>query len=214
MKLQKRSFLLLEILIALTLLSFLLSCLFNAMAQGIKVEVTIGESRKTLLARQHLQTRLQDLFLSIAPTNLPPIYTQVFPQEKKESLMIHFDNGIDPNPSFSGPILGRIYLDEEHNLALALWPIGKENKNKPWRKEILLKGVSQFQFQFLGQKQKKEDESINANLAWHKLWPKNRLEVPAMIRLSLYQNNVELQFAFFLTTAEPLITYFEEGYQS
>lgn len=184
------------------------------MAQGIKSEMRVTDARKILFARQQLQSRLQDLFLSIAPDHLPSMYTKIFPPQQKTSLILYFDNGIDPDPAFSGPILGRIYIDEENNLALGLWPLEKEKKNRPWRKEILLDHVTHFEFEFLGQKQKKEDKAITATLAWHKLWPKKRMETPSMIRLSIVQNDLTLLFAFFLTHAEPLITYWEEGYQS
>lgn len=214
MTLRKRSFILLEILISLSLLAILLSFLFNAMAEQIKAEVRVSDARKILLARQQLQSRLQDLFLSITPAHFPPIYTKIFPNQKKASLILYFDNGIDPDPAFSGPILGRVYIDEENNLALGLWPLEKEKKNRPWRKEILLSHVTDFSFQFLGQKQKKEDKAITPTLAWHKFWPKKRMEIPSMLRLSIFQNDLQLDFAFFLTNAEPFVTYWEEGYQS
>jgi type II secretory pathway pseudopilin PulG len=213
MERRKKSFVLLEIIISLGLLSILLSFLFSAMASGIKVEAKIENARRILMERQHLQSRLQDLFLSIHPLYLPPIYTKTFPREKKESLIVCFDHGIDPDPSFSGPLLGRIYLDKDHNLVLCLWPIEK-GKQKAWRKEILLERVSHFQFQFLGEKQKKEDEAVTASLAWHKLWPKKRLETPSMIRLSVTQDKTNLSWAFFLSQAEPFVTYWQEGYRS
>lgn len=211
---RKKTFILLEILISLALLSILLSFLFHSMTEGIKAEVSVSKARQALLMRQRAQSRLQDLFLSIAPTQIPPLYTKTFSSEKKESLILYFDNGIDPDPSFSGPVLGRIYLDEKNNLALGLWPLEQEKKTRAWRKEILLNHVTHFQFQFLGQKEKKEDKSVNATLAWHRLWPKRRMEIPSMIRLSVTQNEVEISFAFFLTTSEPFITYWEEGYRS
>lgn len=211
---RKRSFILLEILISLALLSILISFLFTSMAQGIKAEVSLSSARKNLLARQRTQSRLQDLFLSITPIHLPPLYTKTFPQEKKDSLIVYFDNGIDPDPLFSGPVLGRIYLDEKNHLALTLWPIDTKGQIRPWRKEILLDHVSHFQFQFLGQKQQKEAQSVNATLAWHKCWSKKRIETPSMIRLSVIQDEQEISFAFFLTTSEPFITYWEEGYHS
>jgi type II secretory pathway pseudopilin PulG len=206
---KKKCFLLLEILISLSLLSILLTFLFHSMAQGIKMEERVEQARTILLARQRLQTRLQDLFLTVTPEHLPPIYTLVFPDEKKASLVVYFDHGIDPNPTFSGPVLGRIYLDEESNLVLAIWPLEKEKRNRPWRKEILLRHVTHFQFEFLGQRQKKEDVAVGNDLAWYQQWPKKRLEIPSMIRLAITQNKTKLLFAFFLTTSEPFITYWE-----
>lgn len=184
------------------------------MADGIKVEEKLSFARNSLLERQHLQGRLQDLFLSITPSQLPPIYTKNFPNEKNESVVVYFDHGLDPDPLFSGEVTGRIYLDKDKNLNLAIWPLEKTEKNRPWRKEILMKGVSHFQFQFLGEKQTKDDKAISANWAWHKRWSKKRMEIPAMIRLSITQEDKEISFAFFLTKAEPFITYWKEKYTS
>ena len=206
---KKRNFILLEIMIGLTLLSILLTFLFHAMSQGIKMEMRVDEARKILFKRQHLQSRLQDLFLSLTPNRLPPLYTKLFPNEKKESLILYFDHGIDPDPQFSGPLLGRIYLEGDGKLVLAMWPLEKESKK--WRKEILLDGVDYFQFQFLGQKEKKEDDEIGPNFAWHKMWPKNRGASPSILRLTVSQNEVESSFAFFLSKGEPFITYWHNS---
>jgi hypothetical protein len=177
------------------------------MTEGIRAEVRISKIRQILLERQHLQTRLQDLFLSTTPTQLPYIYTKRFPKEKMDSLIFYFDNGIDPDPAFSGPVLGRIYLDEKKRLALALWPIENKTQSRPWRKEILFHNVTRFQFQFLGAKQTKQDVTITDHLSWNQQWPQHIIETPCMIRLSLFQEKEEVAFAFFLTNVEPLITY-------
>jgi hypothetical protein len=210
----KRNLMLLEILIGLGLLSLLLHFLFHSMTQGMKMEASLNQTRQIMLGRQHLQSRLQDLFLSLVPNQMPPLYTKAFPKEKKESLLLYFDNGVDPDPLFSGPVLGRIYLDEQNRLVLNLWPTEKKLKNRPWRKEILLENVSHFQFQFLGRKQTKEDLAVTAALAWQKHWSKQKTETPSMIRLSITQKDQEILFAFFLIGPEPRIVLVEKGMAS
>jgi type II secretory pathway pseudopilin PulG len=196
-------------MIALGLLAILLAFLFYSMGQMIKTDTKIERLKAQIQARQHLQIRLQDLFLTITSAHLPALYT--LPKEKNENtkeLIIYFDHGIDPDPSFSGPIIGHLYLDEQSNLCLMKWPL--ENGNRSWRKEILISNVQTFHFHFLGQKQKEEGLSISANLAWHTNWPKERVDIPSIIRLYLTHEQENFSFAFFLTTSDPFITYREE----
>jgi type II secretory pathway pseudopilin PulG len=207
---KKRAFLLIEILISLALMSILLSFLFTAMSRSSHFKAKIDKARSVLIERQHLQIRLQDLFLAIQDASL---YTKSLHKEKRESLIAIFDHGIDPDPAFSGPILSRIYLDESHNLCLALWPLEDEKKKLLWRNEILLKNVDDYQFQFLGGKTGKNLVVVNSELAWHSHWSKKQSANPSMIRLLVQSQGVPLSFAFFLASPEPIITYWEEGYQ-
>lgn len=167
--------------------------------------------------RGHLQTRLQTILTSIDRGSMDPFfYTKLFEKEKTISLVTIFDNGIDPDPAFSGSIVGRIYLDRENNLSLATWPLTQE-KNRPWRKEILFPGVKSFAFEFLGDKTpvehgtKETSRSINATLAWKSSWPKTVHKVPGIIRLTLFEETTEkpIQYAFILPVSEPFITYLE-----
>ena len=200
-----------EILIGLTLMSILLAFLFTSMTRSAQFETKIEAARGALVQRQHLQARLQDIFLSIRDSSL---YTKRLPGDKTESLIAIFDHGIDPDPDFSVPILARIYLDANQNLSLALWPLEKEKKKRPWRNEILLSNVDEFQFHLLGKKTEPGNAPVNAKLAWYNKWPQKRLENPSMIRLMIRQNGVPLNYAFFTPDQESFVTYWEEGYRS
>lgn len=167
-------------------------------------------------ARNHLQTRLQTILTTLSHDQPEgSFYTKQIAKELNSSLIAIFDNGIDPEPAFSGTCLGRIYLDEEKNLCLATWPIHAEKK-RPWRKEILLSNVDRFEFEFLGKITANEHAKmekirpITPNLAWRSLWPKAHGEIPSMIRLNVEQDKQRVQFAFILPTKEPFITYEEK----
>lgn len=146
----------------------------------------------------------------------PFFYTKQFEKETHPSLIAIFDNGIDPDPAFSGPIIGRIYLDRDKNLSLATWPLTKD-KNRPWRKEILFPHVSDFEFEFLGEQSaaehgtKENSRPITAKYAWKSTWPKAVHMVPGIIRLTLLEENSNkpLRYAFILPVSEPFITYSE-----
>jgi hypothetical protein len=191
-------------------MSILFSFLFTAMSRSSHFKAKIDNARGILLERQQLQIRLQDLFLSIQDASL---YTKTLNKEKRESLIATFDHGVDPDPAFSGPVLSRIYLDEAKNLCLALWPLETEEKKRPWRNEILLKNVDDFHFQFLGKKTDHNIGIVNSTLAWYDRWSKKRPENPSMIRLRVESQGAPLSFAFFLSSPEPIVTYWEEGYK-
>lgn len=192
-------------------MSILLSFLFTAYGRAAQFGVKIESARKTLLEREHLAARLQDIFLSMHDSSL---YTKRFPKEKCDSLVGVFDNGIDPDPAFSGPVLARLYLDDKHNLALALWPLEKEKGKRHWRNEILLPNVDDFHFHMLGKKTEPPLASVNASLAWYGKWPELRPENPSMLRLFVKQNGVPLFYAFFFANPEPIAVYWEGGFRS
>ena len=181
------------------------------MTRSAQFETKIEKARSALLERQHLQTRLQDLFLTIKESSL---YTKKLSGDEKESLIAIFDHGIDPEPAFSGPVLARIYVDEKHRLALALWPIDKQKKNRAWRNEILFSNVDEVEFQFLGNKAEEGIAPVNSQLAWHSRWSGKRGENPSMVRLKIQQNGESLAYAFFFSSPEPIATYWEGGFRS
>lgn len=179
----------------------MLTFLFSFFVESAKVEKKIDAARVEIASRQRLQMRLQSLFTSLKRGNFQPtFYTKIFPEEENASLITLFDNGIDPDPAFSGAVLSRIYLDEENNLSLVLWPVEKE-KTRPWRKEILLSNVTSFSFEFMKA----------SPLGWQPNWQKSP-EIPSLIRLTVRTSQKEpLKFAFILPSAEPMPTYFPAG---
>jgi len=207
-KRSKKTFLLFEILIALSLMGMLISLLFSFLVQTMRVEKKMQLARSTILERQTVQVRLQDLLISLSPDSLrPTLYTKRFPEEEKESLVALFDNGIDPEPLFSGKVIGRIYLDKNHDLCLVYWPYNPM-KNRPWRKEILCSNIEDVSFQFLETNEKMDPKDTGqAKSLWQQSLPKDMNRVPSIVRMSLKQQNTTFQFAFHIPNAEPVATY-------
>ena len=213
----KRSFMLLELIIALGLIAILLTVLFRFFAGSVRMDHKVDEARAALYEREHLQTRLSSMLTSIVPRSTLPsqsgssFYTI---DEKTPGLVAIFDNGIDPDPAFSGPILGKVFIDAKSNLTLALWPLEKGEK-KLYRQEVLLPHVQNMSFQFLAKKNLQQIDSkaipINASLEWRTNWPKHRWDIPSIIRVTLRQNEQEISFAFSLPFIEPIVTYHELG---
>ncbi len=194
------------------LTAILLSCLFSFWAGSAKVEVRLQRTREQGLARAYVQTRLEQIFTNlVAEDPKGSIYT------KDSDLVVVFNNGIDPDPSFSGPILAKIYLDEEQNLALALWPIEEvKKKERIWRKEVLLRNVSHCEWEFLGEKQglstpekqKVTVRPVNASLEWRSHWPLSVGGMPAVVRLVIaLPDTLPLRFAFRVPAGALIPTY-------
>ncbi len=128
--------------------------------------------------------------------------------------MTIFDNGIDPDPMFSGQVEGKIYLDEKKNLRLMTRPLGQEEE-APARNEILFAQVDSFAFEFLGRKTapdsgvKETFRPITAEYCWRSCWPKNLKEAPSIIRLLVYEksNKEPTSYTFILPILEPFATY-------
>ena len=163
------------------------------MSRNAEVMVKLEEVRTTVFQRQYLQTRLSDIFLSIAKERPDSFYTKRFPKEKIESLVFFFDNGIDPDPHFSGVILGRLFVDEKNNLSLATWPLEKEIESEPlpWRKEILYPAVETIEPSFFGKTQKEK-------FSWETHWQKGEVTPPLMVRIELKTKEQKTSFAWFL----------------
>ncbi len=213
----KRALILFELIIALGLTAILLTVLFRFFAGSVRMDHKVDEARAALYERQHLQTRLSSLFTSIVPrSTVSPQHGSSFYSlnEKTPGFVAIFDNGIDPDPDFSGPILGKVFLDDQANLTLALWPLEKGEK-KLFRKEILLPHVQNMRFQFLAKKNLQQVDPkaipINAALEWRTNWPKYRWDIPSMIRFVIQQDDNEISFAFSLPFIEPIVTYHEAG---
>ncbi len=196
-------------LIALSLMTLLLTLLFSFMAQNMKAGKQMEKARFAILERQNLQIRLQDLFTSLSRGHSrSPLYTQTFPKEEQESVVFLYDNGIDPDPLFSGVLIGRLYLDEQQNFCLSSWPVD-DAEERHWRKEILLSGVSRFAFQFLGEKKGNDPKikPVTAHVGWYPYWKQEKTDLPSFIRLTIHQREKPLLFAFRLPTFEPVVTY-------
>ncbi len=214
---KKRSFILLEMLIALSLTAILLTFLFSFFVESARIEKKLDIARMEINHRSHLQTRLQAVFSALDYDPLGfALYTQKISREKGMSLIVVFDQGVDPEPAYSGTILGRLFIDADKNLCLATWPLDLP-KNGPWRQEILLPHIEDFEWEFLGKisatehAKKEKIRPITPTHGWRTAWSKTHQEPPSIIRLTVWEEKQKepLRFAFILPVLEPFVTYQE-----
>jgi hypothetical protein len=211
---MKRALILFELVIALALSAILLSLLLRFFAHSAAFDRKLDEARAQIFARQHLHTRLSAFFTSTIPRSaLPSSALCPFHTPEAGRLTAVFDNGIDPDPAFSGPIVGTLFIDGDANLSLTLFPLDAKEGGGPCRKEILMSRASRLRFQFLAKKNSQHPDPnatpILPSLEWRTNWPKTRWDIPSLIRIFVEQQGEPIAFSFALPIADPIPTYYD-----
>ena len=202
---KRRPFFLLEILIALGLLSFLFAALFSFWVHFTQVEQKLEKIRREVLPLQQMRVRLNLLFSALIPPHNHPNFPATFYRDDLHNeLIMVFDNGVDPDPFFSGAVRARLYL-EGGNLCLERFPLGQEGDARFARREILRTGVEQIGYQFFHVKPLYK----GGQGGWQTQWPEKREELPCMVRLTLQRTGAvdDEKFAFFIPIASSVATY-------
>ncbi len=202
MRYQKRYFTLLEVSIALCLVAVLVTLMLRFYTEAHLLDSKLDAAKEIVWQRSNTGARLSQVFkeipeASIATPKVPAFYTKKYPKEDFQSLTFIFDNGIDPSPDFSGPVLGRLALIDQ-NLCLLIWPIEKDDK-RSYRRELLMEGVSSIQYEFF--------VSDKDSFKWQDQWKSERKDLPSMIKLHIKEKENLLSFAFFLPMKDPEILY-------
>lgn len=184
--------------------------LFSFFVESARIERKLDIARIEVGSRAALQTRLDTLFTTIdQQSNNHCFFTKKVDNEPLTSLNFIFDNGIDPDPQYSGSVIGRIFLDNESNLCLTTKPMVEDSPH--FRKEVILQNIVDFEFEFLGPKggKRSKERAITPQLAWKKEWKEMQGRVPSIIKLEVQQKNEKepLQFAVFMPSSDPLIEY-------
>ncbi len=170
---------LVELVVGLVLLSVAVGFLFRYLTHVTRVDraMQVAEERGADVSRA--AARLSILFqkttsLSIEFKHDEPI------------LHIRFDNGVDPDPIWSGKMVGRIRRTDEGQLLFAYLPEGK--RIEP-REEFLLEQVAEVEWTFWK----------GSNPIWVPVWHDRTL--PPTVRLIVeHRQGPPLKFAFFTST--------------
>ncbi len=195
-----------ELSIAFSLIATIVFFLLLGLRNFLLVEKKIEQTREEVHQNLHLQIRLDHLFSQLIPSSFianvsSPLYTTRFPKEMAISLVCVFDNGLDPDPKFSGPVLGRIFSTKEQELHLIIWPLEKDGSiPSVWREEKLLSHADKASFAFFT----KEEKGAESDWTWVSEWSEEKNELPVMIRFSFQNGGKKTLFAFFPPNASPI----------
>ncbi len=196
---------LVETMIAISLLSMVLMVAFGFFRELSHLSLLMEKQQKDTFQMRYVESRLFFIFSRVVNENLPKMrpfffYTQP-PQKFSEfkSLILTFDNGVRIDPHFSGDILARLYLDTDHRLHLAMWPLRIPQPHQFMQEEILLDNVVGINLEFYASPEKKmSSKAIGGKSAtlkegqtqperdqWHTEWLLTHKQMPSLIKLSL-----------------------------
>jgi hypothetical protein len=184
---KKRPLLLLEVVIGLGLIALLFSSLFAYLVQAAKTEARLRDVRAAALSTELAERRISSLFATLIPPSeiegKKAFYTSKLPGDLSPSLFFWYDNGIDPDPLFSGPLVGRLFVDGEKRLRLESRPIPQEEGQDAHRLETLLSRVERLEWQFLTPSPSSISPPAEKVLwQWRPEWPPSE-ELPPCCRI-------------------------------
>lgn len=175
---KRRCFTLLETMIALALLSVLITFLLGFYWEIESIHSELIKQRRENFRLLYVQNRLKSVLsnTSFASQNQSPLvgkkkYIFFVSQDstsafKENSLVLIYNNGV-ADPAFSQDILGRLYLDREGRFCLARWPQpkmwmaqGHQLEFSPINREVLMENVETLTFEFYMPPDKTKDHSI------------------------------------------------------
>ena len=189
MRANKRSFSLIEILIAFSLLSILLSSLFVCFKNQLLFFSRNDELEKSTFTKVMLHDYLSSVFLEI-PINKQKNNLYSF----EDQLFFTFNNGSNKNHEIANYVNGKLYVDKE-NKNLYLEINSQESDSK--QKKLLLKGVETLTFNFI------HPITYQPQSTWEQSDP------PLPLALSI-KVKPDLSLYFILAQAVPLYDYQQE----
>lgn len=238
---QKRFVTLLETLIAMSLLSMLLVVIFGFFREMTLISNMTEKKQKEAFRLRYVESRLAFLFERIVNENATdrkfffycdPAYNAF---SKFPSLIITFNNEIRADPSFSGDVLARLYVDNSRNLCLTTWPLYFEGEPQEVQQhEILCENVTDLAFKFYAAPQRLNSKNfidpgkIDPNKPERDRWYENEWrkvfkEMPSIININLEvddesedassrnkgkkKTNPEWEFAFVLPSSKYSLYY-------
>ncbi|MDF2549846.1 MAG: putative rane protein [Chlamydiales bacterium] len=222
---KRRPFLLLEMLIAIALLSSLIASLFGFFFYFSSLRLQLNREREERLHFLALEARLSYLLPRIREGDF--LYTAEAPsgQWRGQSLVFVSDQGVSFAPEFSNGVLSRLYLDAQNQLCLVSWPYeyyaGKTEKDTSPHSEVLLRNVEKIQFSFFypATEQNLEPHRNRADRdkfpdpeqgPYYTDWSIAYRKLPVFLRLSLFKEGQELTWVFFFPHSAKALTYQEE----
>ncbi len=183
----KRSFMLMEVLIALFLIGIIMTALLQVYKNLSLQNVKADEAVEQILKQHTCSARLQKIFNGLEKSEKISLYTQGL------KLFLRWDNGVNINPKLSGPLEGELCLKGK-NLTLSCY----RDKEKI-SEEIFLEGVEDLEFSF-----------YDIETDWVPTWSPEKGVEPPMIKIRLFfdkEKKKGWEIPFFLHQSEHEIFY-------
>ena len=205
---SRRCVTLIELLIAMALVSILMTALMSYYGQVSALHRQADALRDETFQWRYLQDRLS----YILPRATAPPYRATKKEKKNDfyfylsdfessdikphSLVFTYDNGFVADPRFSGTVLARLYLSGQ-TLRLAIWPLPRCSSppNPPMLQEVLLENVESVKFEFYNppdvtgaSKPAREvfpKPTETPPFEWTSFWPMTYSQLPALVKITV-----------------------------
>lgn len=193
---MKRSVTLIEMVIAMTLFSALITSLFFWYSH-----ISRKPDTESLLEKRYCLERLSTFFSKATLDSKKGLTTF---HTNDNSLIFTFENGAYEEPLLSDIVLARLHHDKvSHLLSLTIWPQPTKDRVliHPSITFPLLHNVKEIDFNFFyppnplsGPVSPHEIKTCHPNSGWQKQWRAEFQALPALIKLTI--NNIEHIFDF------------------
>jgi hypothetical protein len=182
---MKRSLTLLEVVIAMLLLGFLLTGLFECLQLGLKKSIAAKELKHKVLQIELFQQRLKNLFSHFGGE--AELILEKHPDAEGQALLFSYSQEIDPDFEMRGEVQSMLYLNRKKELCLATWSEAGKT-----RMETLIEKIDGFKCRLFDAKKAE--------------WVDENEEDPVMIMIDLQCEGKKMPFVFFLPESQP-VTY-------
>jgi hypothetical protein len=200
---RKAHMTLLETLIAVSILSVLLVFVFGFFRELSEISRMTEESQKQSFHMRYLESRLGFIFERVVNENeykTRPFFFYTQPTNRNfssaPSLILTFYNEVRLDPTFSGDVLGRLYVDLDKRLCLATWPLHVSDSNQYLQEEVLMENVIDVSYSFYAAPERVKDgkeidtgEKIDPEKKtpekdkWHDEWLITYKQMPSIVKL-------------------------------
>ena len=198
LKQRRRSFVLIEVVIAITLFALLMTVLFGIFSRYVSTDDALNKARARYEKLVLANTKLQRAFLK-SLHSIPDHH--YFYLDDANNLVFTYDNDIENHEQYPAGVLAKLYIDDKNNLSLAIWQHTNEKQEQcpdRFRKDIILENVSSVEYTFfkapMEQKVKntrtKTEEAPDVPQGrWVETWPRNLKVAPTLVKITLQPDN-------------------------
>jgi hypothetical protein len=191
---------LVEVLVAMSILSILLTVIFGFFRELSKLDEFTHHQQTKTFQRRYLEFRLSYLFsrlINEKDSQKKFFFFLDHPDPSAEvsefnSLVFTYNNGVRLDPAFSGDLLARLYVNKNNQLCLVSWPSVSADDPPPYgdmQKEILLDNVAGIRFDFFAAlpKNSSTPPSINGPIkgSWQEEWSLAYKQMPSLLKTTL-----------------------------
>ncbi|OJU80764.1 MAG: hypothetical protein BGO10_03010 [Chlamydia sp. 32-24] len=214
MKLKKPVFTLIEILIALGLISLILTTLGFYIKIIDRSSVVVEQLQKESFNRIHIENRLQDVFHhTLSPRDVKKKFVFLTSQQPHSlnkngstNLIFTYHNEGMRDSLFANQVIGRLFVDNNKNLCLATIPLPEDDHEMldsipPAHVEVLMEEIEEMELFFYYPEQKNKNLFLNKTRkgllqqpsqillkpveGWINNWKQEFFTLPALIKIQL-----------------------------